>query len=100
MTSADEKLLTRELGRRRVYIFVSVFLTFALGGLIREGRRHFPTCPRRIRHRDPIHHCTSPDFVMEKQKVACRAEKTTQHTNNPLRYRLDLQTLRFSGRSE
>jgi dolichyl-phosphate-mannose--protein O-mannosyl transferase len=34
--SAEEKTLRRELGRRRVYIFVSAWLLLALGGVINE----------------------------------------------------------------
>ncbi len=36
MSSADDKLLKRELGRRRVFFFISIFLALALGGLIPE----------------------------------------------------------------
>ncbi len=36
MSSAEEKTLRRELGRRRVYIFVSAWLLLALGGVINE----------------------------------------------------------------
>jgi membrane-bound acyltransferase YfiQ involved in biofilm formation len=36
MVSADDKLLKRELGRRRVFFFVSIFFALALGGLIPE----------------------------------------------------------------
>lgn len=36
MSSAEEKTPRRELGRRRVYIFVSAFLLLALGGIINE----------------------------------------------------------------
>lgn len=34
--SSDENTLRRELGRRRVFIFVTAFLLVALGGIIRE----------------------------------------------------------------
>jgi hypothetical protein len=36
MSSGDDKSLRRELGRRRVFFFVSIFLALALGGLIPE----------------------------------------------------------------
>lgn len=36
MSSANDKSLKRELGRRRVFFFVAAFLALALGGLIPE----------------------------------------------------------------
>ncbi len=36
MAASEEKALTREFGRRRVYIFVSAWLLLALGGVINE----------------------------------------------------------------
>ena len=36
MSSSEEKSLRRELGRRRVFLFVAVFLVLALAGVVQE----------------------------------------------------------------